>query len=134
MLIITNGYISGTTCWPGLRGRPGDAPASHPLSPKKEFAALKLKLLRWVRHRLSQDRNAKVITRLAIPYNPSEPEPYDRWTLKGLFDLNRGEILVGEEFWNFVSCDNIYEELLDVFKAVGDEIRNEIDEKFKQIR
>lgn len=100
----------------------------------KEFAALKLKLLRWVGLRLSQDRNAKVATRLAIPYNPYEPEPYDRWTLKGLFDLNRGEILVGEEFWNFVSCDNIYEELLDVFKAVGDEIRDEIDEKFKQIR
>jgi predicted nucleotidyltransferase len=34
----------------------------------KEFVALKLKLLRWTALRLSQNRNAKVFTRLAIPY------------------------------------------------------------------
>ncbi len=37
---------------------------------KKEFAALKLKLLRWTALRLSQDKDAKVFTRLAILYNP----------------------------------------------------------------
>lgn len=42
----------------------------------KEFVALKLKLLRWTALRLSQDKNAKVFTRLAIPYNPYHPEPY----------------------------------------------------------
>ncbi|MGQ9665662.1 MAG: TdeIII family type II restriction endonuclease, partial [bacterium] len=69
----------------------------------KEFVALKLKLLRWTALRLSQDKNANVFTRLAIPYNPYHPEPYERWTLKGLYDLKKGEILVGEEFWNFVA-------------------------------
>lgn len=48
----------------------------------KEFAALKLKLLRWTALRLSQDKNAEVFTRLAIPYNPYHPQPYERWTLK----------------------------------------------------
>jgi len=100
----------------------------------KEFVALKLKLLRWAALRLSQDKNAKVFTRLAIPYNPYHPEPYERWTLKGLYDLENGEILVGEDFWNFVASDNIYEELLDVFQIVGEKLREEIDKKFAEFR
>lgn len=100
----------------------------------KEFVALKLKLLRWTALRLSQDQNAKVFTRLAIPYNPYHPEPYERWTLKGLYDLESGEILVGEEFWNFVASDNIYEELLDIFQEVGEELRGEIDKRFAEFR
>lgn len=100
----------------------------------KEFFVLKLKLLRWIALRFSQDKNAKVLTRLAIPYNPYHPEGYARWTLKGLYDLGNGEILVGEEFWNFVAGDNIYEELLDVFQEVGEELRIEIDEKFAEFR
>lgn len=100
----------------------------------KEFVALKLKLLRWTALRFSQDQNAKVFTRLAIPYNPYHPEPYERWTLKGLYDLENGEILVGEEFWNFVASDNIYNQLLDVFQNVGEELRDEIDKKFEEFR
>ena len=100
----------------------------------KEFAALKLKLLRWTALRLSQDKNAQVFTRLAIPYNPYHPQPYQRWTLKGLYDLDRGEILVGEEFWNFVGNDNIYDDLLDVFQETGNELREEIDRKFAQFQ
>ena len=100
----------------------------------KEFSALKLKLLRWTGLRLSQDKNANVFTRLAIPYDPYHPQPYQRWTLKGLYDLNRGEILIGEEFWNFVANDEIYDDLLDVFQEAGDELRDEIDRKFAQFR
>lgn len=100
----------------------------------KEFVALKLKLLRWVALRLSQDKSAKVFTRLAIPYNPYHPEPYERWTLKGLYDLENEEILVGGEFWNFVASNKIYEELLDVFQKVGEGLREEIDEKFTEFR
>ena len=100
----------------------------------KEFAALKLKILRWTALRLSQDKNVKVFTRLAIPYNPYHPQPYQRWTLKGLYDLDRGEILVGEEFWNFVANAGIYDDLLDVFQEAGSELREEIDKKFAQFR
>lgn len=101
----------------------------------KEFVALKLKLLRWTALRFSQDKNANVFTRLAIPYNPYHPEPYERWTLQGLYDLKNGEILVGEEFWNFVAGgDNIYNQLLDIFQNVGEELRTEIDEKFAEFR
>ncbi len=100
----------------------------------KEFSALKIKLLRWTALKLSQDKNAQVFTRLAIPYNPYYPEPYERWTLKGLFDLDEGEVLVGEDFWNFIAGDNIYNELLDLFEETGDILRDELDEKFRSFR
>ncbi|MBE0433830.1 TdeIII family type II restriction endonuclease [candidate division WOR-3 bacterium] len=100
----------------------------------KEFVALKHKLLRWTALRLSQDKNLRVFTRLAIPYNPYHPEPYERWTLRGLYDLENDEIVIGEEFWNFVASAKIYEELLDVFQSVGDALREEIDRKFSEFR
>lgn len=100
----------------------------------KEFAASKLKLLRWTALRYSQGNDTQVYTRLAIPYNPYHPNPYERWTLKGLYDLENGEVLVGEEFWNFVANDNIYEELLEIFQSVGEELRAEIDGKFAEFR
>jgi hypothetical protein len=100
----------------------------------KEFSSLKLKLLRWTALRLSQDKNARVFTRVAIPYNPYHPQPYQRWTLKGLYDLNKGEILVGEEFWNFVAGEDVYNDLLDVFKEAGEELREEIDRKFAKFQ
>jgi len=100
----------------------------------KEFVALRLKLLRWIGLRLSQDNSVKIFTRLAIPYNPYYPEPYERWTLRGLYDLESGQVLVGEEFWNFVASDNIYDELLDIFQGVGEDLRDEIDSKFAELR
>lgn len=100
----------------------------------KDFVILKLKLLRWTALRLSQDKNANVFTRLAIPYNPYHPEPYERWTLRGLYDLENGEILVGENFWNYIASSNIYEQLLDVFQDVGEKLRDEIDKKFAEFR
>lgn len=100
----------------------------------KEFVALKLKLLRWTALRLSCEKEAMIVSRLAIPYNPYHPEPYERWTGKGLYDLSVGEILVGEDFWNFVACDEIYEELLDIFGNVGEILRTELDRKFSEFR
>jgi len=100
----------------------------------KEFSALKFKLLKWTALRLSQNKDVKVLTRLAIPYNPYHPNPYERWTLRGLFDLKSGEVLVGEEFWNFVANDDIYNELLDIFQEAGETLREEIDQAFARFK
>jgi hypothetical protein len=91
----------------------------------KEFRTLKKKLLRWVALRLSNDRSAKVNTALAIPYNPYYPKPYARWTSSGLYDPS--ELLVGPDFWNFVAGENVYDELLNLFMEVGEELRPLID-------
>jgi len=42
------------------------------------------------------------------------------------------EIMVADEFWNFLGDDNTYEQLLDVFENVGIELRPEIDTRFQQ--
>ena len=100
----------------------------------KEFVALKLKLLRWTALRLSQSKNVKVFTRLAIPYNPYYPDSYERWTLKGLYDLENGEILVGKEFWDFVRGAGTYETLLNVFQKAGEIIKPELDKTFANFK
>jgi hypothetical protein len=93
----------------------------------KEFRTLKKKLLRWIALRLSVDKSAKVNTALAIPYNPYYPHPYARWTSVGIYDSN--ELLVGPDFWNFLAGEHIYDDLLGVFKEVGNELRPVIDKK-----
>ena len=92
-------------------------------SPKcniKEFRTLKKKLLRWVALRLSIDKMADINTALAIPYNPYFPEPYARWTSTNLYDMD--ELMVGPDFWNFVAAENVYDDLLKVFREVGNEL------------
>lgn len=100
----------------------------------KEFVELKRKLLRWVALALSQNIEANIISRLAIPYNPYHPENYDRWTLRGLFDLDNDEILIGKEFWNFVAGEDVYDDLLEIFQIVGEELREKIDKKFEEFK
>jgi len=61
-----------------------------------EFTGIKKQLLDWIAIRGSISQPVKIKTILAIPYNPYEPEPYQRWTLQGLFDLEN-EVLVGNQ-------------------------------------
>lgn len=96
-----------------------------------DFKGYKRTLLEWIAIRGALDQNIQVRTMLAIPYNPYEPEPYQRWTLQGLFDV-QNEIQVAEEFWNFLGGENTYDELLNVFESVGIELRPEIDARFDQ--
>ncbi len=94
-----------------------------------EIVSFKRKMLEWVAIRGAIDPTPKIYTGLAIPYNPYKPQPYDRWTFQGVFDLPH-EIKVAEEFWDFLGGQNTYEELLQIFEDVGIELRPEIDAKF----
>ncbi len=97
-----------------------------------EFKDFKRMLLEWVAIRGALDTKVRIRTLLAIPYNPYEPEPYQRWTLQGMLDLT-DEILVAEEFWDFLGGQNTYEDLLAVFEKVGIALRPEIDAKFAKL-
>jgi hypothetical protein len=98
-----------------------------------DFRAYKRQLLEWVAIRGQKNNKANIRTLIAIPYNPYEPEPYQRWTLQGLFDLPN-EIMVADEFWNFLGGDDTYEQLLSVFEGVGIELRPEIDTCFQKFQ
>ena len=98
------------------------------------FKDFKRTLLEWIAIYLAKNPNAKVKSYIAIPYNPYEPKPYERWTLKGMLDLDN-ELKVGKELWDFLGNDGAYEELLNCFERAGIELRPEIDayfSKFKQ--
>jgi len=82
---------------------------------------------------LSEKSKCKVKSYIAIPYNPYEPKPYERWTLKGMLELDN-ELKVAEELWDFLGNNGAYEELLNCFERVGIELRPEIDEYFSKFK
>jgi type II restriction enzyme len=97
------------------------------------FKDFKRTLLEWCAIKLAQNPKANVMSFIAIPYNPYEPEPYQRWTMKGMLDLNQ-ELKVAEEFWNFLGREGAYNEVLDCFERVGIELRPEIDAYFSKFK
>lgn len=99
---------------------------------RDEIVGFKRKILEWVAIRGTVNPKVNIYTGLGIPYNPYEPNPYDRWTFQGMFDLPN-ELKVAEEFWNFLGGENTYPELLKTFEDVGIELRTEIDKKFKTL-
>jgi len=97
------------------------------------FKDFKRTLLEWVAIFLAKDPKAKVNSYIAIPYNPYEPRPYERWTLKGMLDLEN-ELKVADELWDFLGNGSTYKELLDCFERAGIELRPEIDEYFENFK
>ncbi len=97
------------------------------------FKEFKRTLLEWVAAVLAQNPDAKINTLIAIPYNPYEPKPYERWTMKGLLDLD-SELKVADEFWDFLGGEGCYNELLNCFERVGIELRPEIDAYFSKFK
>ncbi len=93
------------------------------------FKEFKTTLLEWVGVTLESEPKAKVNTLIAIPYNPYEPQPYNRWTIRGILDLQY-ELKVGEEFWDFLGGEGTYKDLLGCFERVGVDLRDEIDQYF----
>ncbi len=101
---------------------------------KTELEGFKRKLLLWVGFRLSTDRNAKVHTSIALPYNPYHPKPYLsnlRGNMGKVLDPNH-DILVQEDFWNLVGgANDTYDELMGILANVGWNIRDRIDTMFR---
>lgn len=98
---------------------------------KGDFISYKRNMLEWLAVYFYQYPKAKVNTLISIPYNPYEPEPYRRWTMKGLLDLKQ-EVKVAEEFWDFLAGVGTYNDLLNCFEKAGIELRPEIDKYFSK--
>jgi type II restriction enzyme len=96
---------------------------------KGDFQKFKQTLLEWAGIAYTQNRNSKIHTLIAIPYNPYAPQPYQRWTMAGMLDLEQ-ELKVAEEFWDFLGGQGAYTALLDCFEEAGIALRPEIDAHF----
>lgn len=97
------------------------------------FKELKRTLLEWVAVTFAINPDVNIQTLIAIPYNPYEPQPYNRWTMRGMLDL-KNELKVADEFWDFLGGQGAYAELLDCFEKAGIELRSEIDEYFARFK
>ena len=97
------------------------------------FQKYKQTLLEWTAAELMRNPDAKINTMIGIPYNPYEPEPYRRWTVRGMLDM-QNEILIAEELWDFIGGKGAYAALLDAFEIAGIELSPEIDRYFEQFR
>lgn len=99
------------------------------------FEKYKQDMMEWAAAIMYQNQNASVRTIIAMPYNPYEPKPYTRWTLRGMLEIeNQSQLMVAEEFWNFLAGgEDIYQDLLDCFEKVGARMRDEIDTYFEDL-
>ena len=97
------------------------------------FISYKRNMLEWLAVYFYQYPNAKANTLISIPYNPYEPKPYARWTMKGMLDLKE-EVKVAEDFWDFLAGTGTYNNLLDCFEQAGIGLRPEIDRYFAKFR
>lgn len=100
---------------------------------KSNFKDFKRTLLEWIAIYFAKYPDANVNSYIAIPYNPYEPDPYERWTMKGMLDLDY-ELKVADEFWDFLGGSGTYDGLLDCFEKVGIKLRSFIDAYFKRFK
>ena len=100
------------------------------ISNYKDF---KRTLLEWIAIYLAKNPDATIHSYIAIPYNPYHPDPYERWTVKGMLELDQ-ELKVAEEFWDFLHGDCVYSDLLDCFERAGIELRTELDDYFAKFQ
>lgn len=98
---------------------------------KGDFISYKRNMLEWLAVYFFQNPKTKAHTLISIPYNPYEPKPYMRWTMKGMLDLKK-EVKIAEEFWDFLAGKGTYKNLLDCFEQAGIELRPEIDKYFSR--
>lgn len=77
-------------------------------------------------------KNKQITTLVGMAYNPYEPDEF-KWPLP-LNYLRLGEdLLVGKSFWDFLGGDKTYEELLEIFEEVGNELKDKIEKKIKEV-
>lgn len=89
----------------------------------KEFRVLRKKMLRWCALRFSQDPTIDISTCIGIPYNPYHPAPYERWTSN---ECDPQELLVQNELWEAFAGYDVFDEMLEIFKEVGEELHEKM--------
>ncbi len=91
------------------------------------FEESKTKLLEWIAR-----KQKPIITILAFPYNPYHPEPYNRFTHRGVLEVGK-EFLVGEEYWDFLGGKGTFKDIMDIFDEVGKELHKDIMAKIDEV-
>lgn len=94
---------------------------------KNEMKAAKSDLLEIIAMRQKVINQDMVDVAVSMPYNPYFEKSFERWTTIKFFEPGK-DILIGEEFWDYLGGENTYIELLDIFSDVGDNISENLDD------
>lgn len=97
---------------------------------KNEMKAAKRDLLEIYAIKAKERKKVQIF--LGMYYNPYEPKEYQRWTCIKFFDKGK-DFLIGKDFWDFLGGLGAYEDLIKIYEKVGEEIRPELEKKFKKI-
>jgi len=68
-------------------------------------------------------------TYLALYYNPGGSKKKDyNWSMPSkIFDMKNDDcVLIGKGYWDFIGGEGTYEELLDIFKEIGEKTRTQL--------
>lgn len=91
---------------------------------KSNILDYKRQILEWTAQGYAQfGTKCDIKSAIAMPYNPYHPEPYLRFNIEQIFDIDGGQLLVGENFWNFLAGSDIYDELIATFERAGSKIK-----------
>lgn len=80
--------------------------------------------------RAKEGKRVKIF--LGIYYNPYAPREYERWTCTRFFQKGH-DCLIGKDFWDFIGEDGAYEDLIQIYEEVGEEIRPTLEKKIKSL-
>ncbi len=97
---------------------------------KNEMRAAKRDLLEIYAMKSREGKRVKIF--LGMYYNPYAPQEYQRWTCIKFFDKSN-DFLIGKDFWDYLGGAGAFEDLIKIYEAVGEEIRPELEKKFKKI-
>jgi hypothetical protein len=97
---------------------------------KNEMRAAKRDLLEIYAIKAREGKKVKVF--LGMYYNPYAPQEYQRWTCIKFFNKGK-DFLVGQDFWDYLGGANTFDDLVKIYEEVGEEIRPELEKKFKKI-
>ena len=97
---------------------------------KNEMRVAKRDLLEIYAMRAKEGIKVKIF--LGMYYNPYAPEEYQRWTCIKFFDKGN-DFLIGKDFWDYLGEAGAFEDLIKIYEEVGEEIRPELEKKFKKI-
>lgn len=97
---------------------------------KNEMKAAKKDLLEIAAMRAAKGKKVQVY--LGMYYNPYHPKEYGRWTVLKFFDPGI-DFLIGKDFWDFLGGKGAYEQLIEIFEKIGEEIRPVLDKKFSAL-
>ncbi len=101
---------------------------------KKDFRALKEKILRWTAYRMSQNPEVEIEAFIGIPYNPESIDIKNIKYTRHCKYYDRNDLLVGDQLWKKVSNNTCsITDIVGIFNDLKAELGSKVDKALSNI-